>query len=118
MESNYLLKSLREALIESVFRRVSLGQSTAIIESVVNLRFTTTLASCLRRAVERQLVRARRCSSFRICTFFPVQNTYISKFCSYCKECSSTCTAFQQVRMIKKWFSGFYKYSDLIFLFL
>jgi hypothetical protein len=97
--SDYLLKSLKEGPIESVFEQVNPGQSTAIIESVANLRFTTTLASCLRRAVEGPLVRARRCSSFRICTSFPVQSTYISMFCSYYMECSSTCTAFRPARI-------------------
>lgn len=99
MDSNYSSKFLKEGLIEWVIERLNLGQSAAIIESVANLRFTTTLASCPRRAIEGQLVRVHRCSSFRICTSFLVQNTYISEFCSYCKECSSICIAFQLVRI-------------------
>ena len=86
-------------VVESVSESVDLGLSIVIIEFVANLRFTTTLASYLRRAVEDQLVRARRCSSFRICTSFPAQNTYTSKSCSYCREYSSTCTAFQLARI-------------------
>ena len=81
------------------FESVKFVQGIAIIEFVANLQFKATLASCLRRAVEGQLVRARRCSFFRTCTFFPVQNTYTFESCSYCTVYSSTCTAFRRARI-------------------
>jgi len=81
------------------FEALKFVQLTATIEFVAKLQFKATLASCLHRAVEGQLVRARRCSSFRICTFFPVQNTYTFESCNYCTVYSSTCTAFRRARI-------------------